>query len=96
MKNVALGGFEGDQDHGSEHIIYGAGAGRGGSGRTRGWCGCGGVFAAALLWGGRLLAACNRGKKDHHSTIRDMMVASSHVLSLIPDGSNYGKYPMGI
>jgi hypothetical protein len=28
----------------------------------------------------------------HHNTIRDMMAASSHVLSLIP----CGKYPMGI
>ena len=35
-----------------------------------------------------------RGKRleYHHSTIRDMMVASSHVLSLILGG----KYPMGI
>jgi hypothetical protein len=33
-----------------------------------------------------------KGKKDHHSTIRDMMVTSSNVLSLIPGG----KYTMGI
>jgi hypothetical protein len=31
-------------------------------------------------------------ERDHHSTIRDMMVISSHVLSLIPSG----KYPMGM
>jgi hypothetical protein len=36
--------------------------------------------------GGEVVAECNNrssqsGKKNHHGTIRDMIVASSHVLS---------------